>query len=98
MTSRVREFCQAVSQVDADLGVFWSDVIWHTAGILWTLVAIATLWNKDRIRRLYNTRFWETLVVAAIVHQCNGGGLFIATIALSMRIILLTFVAFAVGF
>jgi hypothetical protein len=96
MTSRVRQFCQTALESEADLGVFWSDVIWYTAGYLWMLVAIATVWNKDRIRQLYNTRFWETLVFAAIVSQCDGG-LVISIAWESVRIILLMFIGFLYG-
>jgi hypothetical protein len=97
MTSQAGQFCHTALKAEAEIGVFWSDVIWYTTNLLCILVAVATLWNKDKIRQLYNTRFWETLVVAAIVSQCNGG-LFIASVELSVRIILLTFLAFAVGF
>jgi hypothetical protein len=92
----MRQFCQKALETEGDLSVFWSDFSWYTGDLLWLLVVIATVWNKDKIRQLYNTRFWETLIATAIASQCDGGLLF-SIVWLAARVVLLIFAGFALG-
>jgi hypothetical protein len=99
MTSRVRAGCEAILQAEQELGPLMTDVIFVTVHYVFLMATVIAVWNKDKVRRYYDTKFWETIVVVGLIVITAGkvNHLILDWVERGAWAVFWMFAAFAVG-